>query len=71
MITTLKEVTSKAQKEYRCMLCGCKIEVGQTSIPPICMMVLLTILSLTKNVGILFKRLIKYLRYKIFQWNMV
>ena len=32
MITTLKEVTSKAQKEYRCMLCGCKIEVGQAYI---------------------------------------
>ena len=32
MITTLKEVTSKAQKEYRCMLCGCKIEVSQAYI---------------------------------------
>ena len=32
MIRTLKEVTSKAQKEYRCMLCGCKIEVGQAYI---------------------------------------
>ena len=29
MIRILKELTSKARKEYRCMLCGCKIGIDQ------------------------------------------